>query len=119
MCNEALRKTIWINFSNGVLHLFQDIMFEYVPDNLKTQDMCEEVLSLDSDLVKFVPDWFVTAGMLEKCKDDRWLEAYKQRKAEKAKIKEELLPVAWHPDRVIDWCFSEDEKEVLEKLWKV
>ena len=22
----------------------------------------------------------------------------------------ELLPIAWHPDRVIDWCIDEDEK---------
>ena len=22
----------------------------------------------------------------------------------------ELLPIAWHPDRVLDWCFDEDEK---------
>ena len=29
----------------------------------------------------------------------------------------ELLPVAMHPDRVIDWCFDEDEKGALEKLW--
>ena len=43
------------------------------------------------------------------------VEAYKQRKAQKAKINEELLPTAWHQDRVIDWCFSEDEKDI-EKL---
>ena len=43
---------------------------------------------------KFVPDWFVTAEMLEKCQDEEWLEAYKQRKAQKAMIKEELLPIA-------------------------
>ena len=47
-----------------------------------------------------------------------WLKGYNQRKAQKAKIKEELLPIAWHPDRVIDWCFSEDKKKDLEKLWK-
>ena len=32
-------------------------------------------------------------------------------------IKEELLPVAWHPDRVIDWCFDEEEKDALKQLW--
>ena len=31
-----------------------------------------------------------------------------------AKIKKELLPIAWHPDSVIGWCMSEDEK----RWWK-
>ena len=33
------------------------------------------------------------------------------------KIKDELLAVTWHPDRVVDWCFDEDEKRNLKKLW--
>ena len=45
-----------------------------------------------------------------------WLEAYKQHKAQKSKIKEELLPIAWYPDRVLDWCFLENKKQVLEML---
>ena len=32
-----------------------------------------------------------------------------RRKAQNLKIKEELLPIAWHPNRVKDWCMSEDE----------
>ena len=32
-----------------------------------------------------------------------------RRKAQNSKIKEELLPIAWHPNRVKDWCMSEDE----------
>ena len=27
----------------------------------------------------------------------KWHEGYKKRKAQKAKIKEELMPIAWHP----------------------
>ena len=27
------------------------------------------------------------------------------------KNKEELLPIAWHPNRVMDWCAPEDEKK--------
>ena len=46
------------------------------------------------------------------------IEQYKDHKYDNAMIKEELLPVAWHLGRVIDWCFSEVEKKVLEKLWK-
>ena len=36
----------------------------------------------------------------------------------KRQIKYELLPVAWHPGRVYDWCFDEDEKKYLHILWK-
>ena len=35
---------------------------------------------------------------------------YKERKAQKAQIKYELAPIAWHPDRYLDWCIDEDEK---------
>ena len=35
-------------------------------------------------------------------------------KKAKAKSKEELLPIAWHPSRHWDWCMSEDEK----RRWK-
>ena len=68
------------------------------------------------ELVKDVLGHFaINEIILEKCcKDDRWLEAYKHHKHQKAKIKEELLSVTWHPNCVIDWCFYEDEKEVLE-----
>ena len=45
---------------------------------------------------------------------NKWYEGHRKRKTEKAKIKEELLPIAWHPDRVMDWCMSEDEK----RRWK-
>ena len=33
------------------------------------------------------------------------------------KIHDELLPIAWHPDRWWDWCVDEDEKRIAEKLW--
>ena len=36
---------------------------------------------------------------------------YQKRKAQKAKIKEEYLLIAWLPDRAMDRCMSEDEKE--------
>ena len=43
-----------------------------------------------------------------------WRDAYIKRKAQKAKIKEELMSVAWHPDRWWDWRVPEDEKQELE-----
>ena len=39
-----------------------------------------------------------------------WYNDYNRGKAQKSKIKEELLPIAWNPDRVMDWWMSEDEK---------
>ena len=34
------------------------------------------------------------------------------------KIYEEMLPIAWHPDRWWDWCVDEEEKEIMEKMCK-
>ena len=42
-----------------------------------------------------------------------WYNSYQKRKAQDAKIKEELRPIAWHPHCVMNWCMSEDEK----RLW--
>ena len=44
-------------------------------------------------------------------------DGYKKRKAQKASIKEELLPIAWHISRYWDWWMSEEEKKETEKLW--
>ena len=40
----------------------------------------------------------------------RGRDAYRKRKTQKAKIKEELIPVAWHPDRWWDWYVPEHKK---------
>ena len=76
--------------------------------------------------MEYIPDWFMTQQQIELwcdhdcyCKDDRrikWYEDHKKRKAQTASIKEELLPVAWHPSRYWDWCMSEDEKRDAEAL---
>ena len=34
-----------------------------------------------------------------------------------AKIDNELLPIAWHPDRFWDWCMPEDEKKEISKIF--
>ena len=47
----------------------------------------------------------------------RWRNEYKKRKAQKAQVKKELLPIAWHPSSWWDWCVSEDKKKEKEKLW--
>ena len=35
------------------------------------------------------------------------------------RIHNELLPIAWHPNRFWDWCVCEEEKVFLEEMWKV
>ena len=50
---------------------------------------------------------FVTDEMLVKYLDERMLKHTKSSKDQKVMIKEELLPIAWHPDACYDWCFSE------------
>ena len=89
--------------------------------------MCNEVVQEGSYLVEYVPDWLVLEGQLKILDDykgfynnysydrlNKWHDGYQKRKSQKARIKEELLPIAWHPDRVMDWCMSEDEKRRLK-----
>ena len=96
----------------------------HVPDNLNMQGICIMAVEAGLGLSEYVPDWFVTQQQIkiwrdddDHCNDDeliKWYEGYQKRKAQKAKIKEELSPIAWHPNRVMDWCMSEDE----ETRWK-
>ena len=82
--------------------------------------MCIREVEAGLGLLEHVPGWFVTQQQLkiwhdddDYCNDDKlidWYNGFQKRKAQKAKIKEELLPIAWHPDCVMDWCMSEDEK---------
>ena len=97
--------------------------FEYIPDRLKTQEMCSDVYdNCSCPITDDIPDWFITPEMIENsdgCCDscDDKFHGYKERKAQKAQIKDELTPIAWHPDRVINWCFDEEEKKDLKRLW--
>ena len=87
-----------------------------IPDNLKKQEMCNKAVEDDPSSLQFVPDRFVTQQQLDIWFDDdywyhddeiiEWYKGYKNRKAQKSSIKEELLPIAWHLDRVMDWCMS-------------
>ena len=70
--------------------------------------------------LRLVLDWFVKQQQIDIWYDDdyvyndngmiKWCDGYQKRKAQKVKIKEELIRIAWHPDRVMDWCMSSDEK---------
>ena len=93
-------------------------LLQYVPDHLRTREMCEEVVNEYPDALKYVPDWFITQKMCEKYQNDEVILNYQKRKEEKKHIKEELLPITWHPDRWWDWCLDENEKNVVKELWE-
>ena len=106
MCNRAVEKNAWV--------------LEDVPDQYKTQEMCNRAVQSDPVVLRIVPDWFVTLQEMwyKEFDDDdvliMWRDAYIKRKAQKSKIKEELMFVAWHPGRWWNWCVPEDEKKELE-----
>ena len=105
MCNQAVKKSL--------------CALRFVPDQYKTQEMCNEAAEKSPCALCFVPYPFVMQKMCdEEVKKNPcalwWYKGYEQRKAQKAKIKEELMPVAWHPDRWWNWCVPEDEKKELE-----
>ena len=66
--------------------------------------MCNKAVETGPYQLRDVPDWFVTQEQIEiwaaddeYCDDDEiieWYESYKKRKAQKSKIKEELMPIA-------------------------
>ena len=94
-----------------------------VPTGFKTQKMCDNAVREECLSLEFVLDWFVTKQQTKIWHDNddrrliKWYEGYKKRKAQKASIKKELMPIAWYPSRYWDWSMSEDEKKEAEKLW--
>ena len=99
----------------------------HVLDYLRTQEMCKEAVQKRLCLLEYIPDWFVTQQQIKiwhddayYCNDDKlieWYERYQKRKVQKAKIKKELMRIAWHPLWWWNWCVPEDEKRKTEKLW--
>ena len=104
--------------------LVRPAAFFLIPDHFKTQDMCIRAVEVDPWQLYHVADWYVVSQEMwyEDFDDDEeiieWHDGYKKQKAYKAKMKEGLLPFAWHPSRWWDWCVFEDEKKEREKLWK-
>ena len=64
---------------------------DYVPDQHKTHEVCDDAVRRTSWLLKYVPDWFVTKQQIKSCY------GHQKRRSQRAKIKEELMPIAWHP----------------------
>ena len=82
--------------------------------------MCDDAMRYYLFSLQFVPDWFITQQQIDTWYDDnyvyndnemiKWYDGYKRRKTQKAKRKEELLGIAWHPDHVMDWCMLKNGK---------
>ena len=93
-------------------------MLADVPAQFAMQEMCNEAVQSEPEALEYVPDWFLTLQKMwhEDFDDDliTWCDAYIKRKTQKAKIKEELMPVAWHPDQWWNWCVPDYEKKELE-----
>ena len=88
--------------------LLDPCLLEFVPDHFKCQGMCDWVVDKEPRSLTLVPDWFVTKEQIGLWHDSKyrdngkiinWYNDYKKRKAQKAKIKEELMPISWHPSR--------------------
>ena len=130
MCNEIMR------IEPAAFYLIPDRLktqemcieaVEVDPWHLKTQEMCDAAVREDPSSLESVPGWFVKQQQVRLwhqdgyCNDAKlveWYYGYKKRKAQKAKIKKQLMPIAWHRSRWWDWCVSNDEKKDAEKLWK-
>ena len=93
-------------------------LLKHAPDYFKTQKMCDDAVRDYLFSLQFVPDWFVTQQQIDIWHDDNYVyndrrmikcyEGYKKRKAQKSKIKDNLMPIAWHPSRWWDWCVPDD-----------
>ena len=100
----------------------------YVLVHFKIQELCNDAVEEEPSSLVYAPDWFVTQKQLkiwhdkdDYCNDEELIERYEghqKRKAQKAKIKEDLVPIAWHPSRWWDWCIPENEKKEIKKLWQ-
>ena len=77
-------------------------MLEDVPDHLKTQEMCIEAVHKKPYALRYVVHWFMTQEQIDLWDDNiffkrqkaEWYEGYQRRKSQKAKIKEDSMPIA-------------------------
>ena len=113
MCEKAVGKYLYT--------------LRFVPDYLKTQEMWEIAVEKDPYTLKFVPDWLETQQQIKIWHDDdyycndseiiEWYEDHQKRKVPKAQIKDELMPIAWHPSGWCDWWFWRREKRDRKKCF--
>ena len=81
-------------------------MLEYVPNHFKSREMGNDVMIEVPLLLRHVPEWFVTQQQLRQFDDYydnngyiKWYDGYQKCNAQKAKIRGELMPIAWHLSR--------------------
>ena len=89
MCEGAIEASSW--------------QLKYVPDQYKTQEMCNKAVRDDPSTLRYVSNWLFTGEWVRMWYDEsdywaddddnffKWYEGYKKRKAQKASLKEELL----------------------------
>ena len=106
--------------------------FQLVLDHFQAKEMCDKAIKEDSSSLQFIPDCFVTREGLYMWHDDyydddggHWddddedkfferYDGYKKCKGQKAKIKDELMPISCHPNHVMDWGMSRRREGVVE-----
>ena len=66
------------------------------------------------EIVKLFKDWL----RLGYDSIHRELFQYHHKREFFGRIHDELLPVAWHPDRFFNWCVDAEEKKFLGEMWK-
>ena len=81
----------------------------YVPDQYKAQEMCNKAVKKYPWILEYVADNFKKQKMKAVKKNPHRLS--KKGRVQKAKIKEELMSIAWHPARWWGWCVPDDEKK--------
>ena len=101
-------------------------LLKYVPDRFKTKEIYDKVVSYDPSSLQYVLDYFVVQQQLKIWHDDDYYcndneltkcyNGYRKCKAQETSIKEELMPIAWHPSRWWDWCIPGDEKKRARKI---
>ena len=86
--------------------------------------MCNEAVKKCPWTLIYISIWTVAPKMLEDLDNFEGLHGffeqyddYKQRIAQKAQIKEELIPIACYPFQYCYQCIPEDKKKDIEKLW--
>ena len=73
----------------------------HVPDHFKTEEMCKQAVCNNPYTLNYVPDWFVTQEQVKIWRGDdyycdnntviEWSNGYQKCKAQKVKVKEQLL----------------------------
>ena len=99
------------------MHFFEEVCIKVVeidpwhlydvPDHFKTQEMCDKSVMDYLFSWWYVPDWFMTQEQIDIWYDDdyvyndnemiKWYDGYRKQKAQKARIKEDLLSIAKGP----------------------